>query len=126
MTMNIRKRENSPRYQRDDIESFLLVSKKTTNSNKLSVTLVEMQPGGFQHIHSHEPEQMYFILEGSGVMTIDNAEQEIGEGDCLFIPSYSKHGLKNTGKTVLKYLSAASPTFTLNECNELWPLPAIV
>jgi len=123
--MKIRKRENTPRYQRDDIESFLLVSKLTTNSNKLSVTLVEMQPNGFQHLHSHEPEQMYYILEGSGIMTVDNEEQEIVKGDCIFIPSNSKHGLKNTGDTVLKYLSAASPSFTLEECKEYWPLPSI-
>ena len=24
-----------------------------------------MEPGGIQHIHSHEPEQMYYILEGN-------------------------------------------------------------
>ena len=124
--MNIRKRENSPRYKRDGIESFLLVSKKTTNSDKLSVTLVEMQPGGFQHIHSHEPEQMYYILEGSGVMTVDKEEQKVREGDCIFISSHSKHGLKNSGKTVLKYVSAAPPSFALDECDEFWPLPEII
>ena len=123
--MIIRKRESSPRYQRDNIESFLLVSELTTGSDNLSVTLVEMRPEGFQHVHSHEPEQMYYILEGCGVMTVDGKEQEIQSGDCIFIPSYSKHGLKNTGDTILRYLSAASPSFTKEECKEYWPLPGI-
>ena len=122
LLMNIRKRENSPRYKRDNIESFLLVSKKTTNSDKLSVTLVEMQPNGFQHVHSHEPEQMYYILEGTGTLTIDNEEMQVQQGDCVYIPSNSKHGLTNTGNKVLKYLSAASPSFTPEECDEFWPL----
>ena len=47
--MNIMHRDKSPRYKRDNIESFLLVSKKTTHSENLTVTLVEMQPGGFEH-----------------------------------------------------------------------------
>lgn len=85
-----------------------------------------MQPNGFQHIHSHEPEQMYYILEGSGIITVDDEEQTVVKGDCIFIPSNSKHGFKNTGNTLLKYLSAASPSFTLKECKEYWPLPAIV
>ena len=123
--MKIRKRNNSPRYKRDKIESFLLISKNTTGSNNLSITLVEMQPGGFQHIHSHEPEQIYYILDGKGKMTIDNEEQEVNTGDCIFIPSFSKHGLINTGNTILKYISAASPSFTSKECEKLWPLPSI-
>ena len=123
--MIIKKRENSPRYQRDQIESFLLVSKKTTNANNLSITLVEMQPGGFQYIHSHKPEQMYYILEGSGIMTIDSSQKQVGAGDCIFIPSLSGHGLRNTGNTVLKYLSAASSSFTMEECEDLWPLKSI-
>jgi quercetin dioxygenase-like cupin family protein len=70
--MNILKKNSSPRYKRDDITSYLLVSKLTCNSDNLAITLVEMEPGGVQHIHNHEPEQMYYILEGSGVMTVDD------------------------------------------------------
>ncbi|MBN1533162.1 MAG: cupin domain-containing protein [Spirochaetes bacterium] len=118
-------RGSSPRYRRDDIESFLLISRKTTCSRNLAVTLVEMQPGGLQHRHSHEPEQMYYILQGSGIMTVDGSEEEVAAGDCVFIPSGSTHGLVNTGAVLLRYLSAASPSFSAEECDELWPLPPL-
>lgn len=120
--MKILRRNKSPRYKRDNIESFLLVSEKTSDSNNLSVTLVEMEPGGFQHLHSHKPEQMYYILKGEGEMTVDNETKEVGKGDCIFFPSNSMHGLKNTGKSKLIYLSAASPSFTKEQCDEFWPL----
>jgi mannose-6-phosphate isomerase-like protein (cupin superfamily) len=123
--MKVVKRESSPRYKRDKIESFLLVSSKTTNSKNLCVTLVEMKPDGFQHIHSHKSEQVYYILEGEGTMTVGVEESVIKAGDCIFIPSQTKHGLKNTKQTTLKYLSAASPSFTAEECTELWPLTSI-
>lgn len=123
--MKICRKETSPRYKRDNIESFLLVSKKTTDSDNLSITLVEMEPEGFQHIHSHESEQMYYILEGMGIMTVNDEEKDVQTGDCIYFPSYSKHGLKNTGIKVLKYLSAASPSFTLKECNDFWPIKSI-
>lgn len=123
--MNIQTREISPRYKRGNIESFLLVSKKTTNSNNLSITLVEMDPGGFQHIHKHDPEQMYYILEGSGIMIVNNEEKKVNSGDCIFFPSNAKHGLKNTGKNKLKYLSASAPSFTKEQCEELWPLKSL-
>ena len=46
----IKRREISPRYKRDNIESFLLVSANTCNANNLSVTIVEIGINGFQNI----------------------------------------------------------------------------
>lgn len=119
------KRELSPRYKKDKIESFLLVSSKTTNSKNLCVTVVEMKPDGFQNIHSHKSEQVYYILEGEEIMTVGVNEHVVKAGDCIFIPSQTKHGLKNTNETILKYISAASPSFTVKECEEFWPLASI-
>jgi mannose-6-phosphate isomerase-like protein (cupin superfamily) len=120
--MKAQHRDTSPRYQRDEITSYLLVSKRTCDAENLAVTIVEMEPGGFQHLHSHEPEQMYYILEGRGLMTVDGEERPVRAGDCVFFPSCAEHGLKNTGGTVLRYLSAASPSFTMEQCHEWWPL----
>jgi mannose-6-phosphate isomerase-like protein (cupin superfamily) len=120
--MHIRRQNGSPRYQRIGITSYLLVSEKTCGAEKLATTIVEMEPGGFQHLHSHEPEQMYYILEGQGLMCVDGEEGPVQAGDCIFFPSFAEHGLKNTGEGVLRYLSAASPSFTLAQCEEWWPL----
>jgi mannose-6-phosphate isomerase-like protein (cupin superfamily) len=123
--MNILRKKSAQRYQRDDITSYLLVSAGTCNAENLAITVVEMESGGFQNLHSHEPEQMYFILEGRGLMIVDDEEKPVQAGDCIFFPSFAKHGLKNTGKSVLRYLSAASPSFTLEQCKERWPLPPL-
>jgi mannose-6-phosphate isomerase-like protein (cupin superfamily) len=123
--MHILTKNGSPRYKRDNITSHLLVSKLTCNSDNLAITLVEMEPGGKQHVHSHKPEQMYYILEGSGVMTVDDERRPVGTGDCIYFPSFAKHGLENTGGTALRYLSAASPSFTAEVCKRSWPLPSV-
>ena len=122
--MNILKRNSSPRYIRDGIKSHLLVSALTCGADNLAVTLVEMEPGGFQQVHQHKPEQMYYILEGSGIMTVDDERREVQAGDCIYYPSMAKHGLENTGGTVLRYLSAASPSFTEEQGRKAWPLPS--
>ena len=123
--MKTLKRETSPRYERDDITSFLLASEQTCESKNLTTTLVEMQPGGIQRVHSHEPEQMYYILEGEGAMTVGDETQKVTAGECIFFPSFTPHGLENTGKTVLKYFSAASPSFSAEQSTKLWPLSSL-
>jgi mannose-6-phosphate isomerase-like protein (cupin superfamily) len=123
--MHILKRESASRYVRDGIESFLLASASTAGAQHIAVSLVEMQPGGFQHDHAHPSEQVYCILQGSGRMKVDGEEQLVSAGDCIFIPSGRPHGLANTGTGILKYLSAASPSFSAEECKKLWPLKSI-
>ena len=123
--MNLLTRNSAPRYRRDGITSYLLASKRTGGAENLAVTLVEMDADGFQHLHKHAPEQTYTLLEGSGLMTVNGEQRQVGPGDCIFIPSWAEHGLQNTGGSVLKYLSAASPSFTLQECLDWWPLPSL-
>jgi mannose-6-phosphate isomerase-like protein (cupin superfamily) len=123
--MEILREMTAPRYQRDNITSYLLVSAGTCDTEHLTITLVEMAPGGLQRLHAHEPEQTYFILEGSGMMTVGSERRPVQAGDCVFIPSNSPHGLENTGGAILRYLSAASPSFTKEECAQFWPLPSL-
>jgi mannose-6-phosphate isomerase-like protein (cupin superfamily) len=123
--MKIMRRNTSPRYQRDNITSYLLVAETTCEAKGMSITLVEMEAGGKQHIHHHQPEQMYYILQGRGQMTVGDETQPVGPGDCIFIPTDTPHGLVNDGGTELKYLSACSPSFTRQQCLDWWPLPAL-
>lgn len=109
--MQISRWNTSPRYERDGIVSYLLVSGATTGSIHLTTTLVEVQPGGLQRVHSHENEQCYFVLEGEGLITVGDETDRIRPGDCVFIPSGTPHGLVNDSNGVLAYFSAAAPSF---------------
>lgn len=121
--MIILKKETAPRYKRPEgIISYLLASSRTSDAEFLTTTLVEIKPEGEQRIHSHIPEQVYFILEGQGLMTVADETAQVNPGDCIFIPSEAPHGLKNNGKELLKYFSAAAPSFKKEELASFWPL----
>ena len=63
--MKILKKNTAPRYMREEsITSYLLASPRTSDAEHLTATLVELKLGGHQRIHSHLPEQIYYILEG--------------------------------------------------------------
>lgn len=119
----ILRKKNAPRYIRNDgITSYLLASALTSSAQYLTTSLVEIKPGGKQRIHSHEPEQVYYILEGSGLMTVGDQEARISPGDCIFIPSHTVHGLVNDGKLTVRYFSAAAPAFDREQLKKFWPL----
>lgn len=121
--MQVIKKEAAPRYQRSEgITSYLLASPRTTSAVHLTTTLAVIEPGGEQRIHSHSPEQVYFILEGSGLMSVGNETQRVGPGDCVFIPSRQPHGLKNDGDVTLRYFSAAAPAYPPGHLEKTWAL----
>src|SRR5204862_7197829 len=90
--MHVLTKETAPRYTRPEgITSYLLASPRTSGAEQLTTTLAVLQPGGAQRMHSHRPEQVYFILEGSGLMTVGGETRRVGAGDCVFIPSGLPH-----------------------------------
>jgi mannose-6-phosphate isomerase-like protein (cupin superfamily) len=123
--MPVLNRRHAPRYIRPaGIVSHLLASPRTSGARFLTTTLVELSPGGEQRVHSHDPEQVYFLLEGRGLMTLGDETVPVTAGDCVFIPSGTPHGLKNDGSTLLRYFSAAAPSFTAQELESFFPLPS--
>lgn len=124
--MHILKKETAPRYIRPEgITSHLLASPLTSKAEHLTTTLAVIEPGGAQRTHSHRPEQVYFILEGRGLMTVGAETQQVGPGDCVFIPSGQPHGLLNDGNMTLRYFSAAAPAYEPGHLEKAWPLKSI-
>ena len=121
--MQVFTKAEAPRYRRPEgITSYLLASARTSDAEHLTTTLVEVEPGGLQRIHRHGPEQVYFVLDGIGIMTVGDETQEVRRGDCILVPSDTPHGIRNHGKQVLRYFSAAAPSFELGDLLSLWPL----
>jgi mannose-6-phosphate isomerase-like protein (cupin superfamily) len=85
-------------------------------SRNLAITWVDVPPGAEQRAHSHEDsEQVYVIVRGRGRMTVAGDEEEVGEGDLVFIPPATDHGIVNSGDEPLVYVSATSPPVSMEE-----------
>lgn len=95
----------------DGVVSAILHSDGGAPATDLTITWVEVDPGAAQEIHSHDPEQVYVLVEGDGEMTVGDETASISAGDLVHIPSNAAHGIENTGDEPLEYVSAATPAF---------------
>jgi mannose-6-phosphate isomerase-like protein (cupin superfamily) len=85
-------------------------------SRNMTVTWVDVPPGGEQRAHSHpDSEQVYVIVRGRGRMSVAGDAEEVAEGDLVFIPPATSHGIVNDGTETLVYISAASPPVSMEE-----------
>jgi len=53
--------------------------------------------------------EVYFILEGEGVLHIDSEQAEVRTGQAILIPPGSWQHIRNTGKVDLKFLCIVYP-----------------
>ena len=104
----------------DGFSTNLLIGESNSASKEISIQVTDVEPNGMQFLHSHEEEQCYYIIAGSGKMFIDDQTQEVEKGDAVFIPSNSTHGIKNIGEEVLTYLTA-NKAFGEQRESEIWP-----
>ncbi|WP_158885958.1 cupin domain-containing protein [Amycolatopsis anabasis] len=54
-----------------------------------------VEPSRQTEPHSHVEHEMFVIVEGAGVITIDDEEQEVGRGQAVLIPAGARHTFAN-------------------------------
>ena len=75
------------------------------------VQVWELEPGTSEGDHTHpgdDPadnwEELYYVLSGTGTITIDGATHPLAPGDAVLVPVDVDHGLYATGNDALRIL----------------------
>jgi mannose-6-phosphate isomerase-like protein (cupin superfamily) len=56
-----------------------------------------LKPGSAIGYHEQAEDEIYYVLSGKGVMTLNGRSFEVGAGDAILTRPGSSHGLKQTG-----------------------------
>ncbi|MEA3358980.1 MAG: cupin domain-containing protein [Thermodesulfobacteriota bacterium] len=68
-----------------------------------------LSPGNSIEPHIDPMEEIYFIVDGEGDMSVDGEIRHVSPGDAIWLPTGSRHGLKNNGNKDCVILVIASP-----------------
>jgi len=89
-----------------------LIDRTTSPITQCSLAEEILPPGATITPHHHEVlEEIYYIVEGSGVMAIGEEQREVGAGDAIYIPKNNRHALTNTGTEPMRILLVCGPAF---------------
>ena len=61
--------------------------------------------------HRLRTSEVYYILEGEGVMFIDDESSPVRPGVAVYIPSNAAQHIENTGQADLKFLCIVDPAW---------------
>lgn len=83
--------------------------KSDLNMN-FSIALAILKPGKSSLPHRMKSSlEIYFILEGKGLMHIENEVEEVNMNQAVYIPPCSVQWIENIGDTDLKFLCMVNP-----------------
>ena len=102
-----------PFTTKDGSEIRELVGPAWTPAEKQSLAEATVPVGGATVEHFHrDTEELYYVVEGSALMRLGDAERELAVGDCVVIPAGERHKIRNIGDAPLRILCCCAPAYT--------------
>jgi mannose-6-phosphate isomerase-like protein (cupin superfamily) len=111
--VDIRNIESVPAFTtKDGSEIRELLAHRNSCIHHQTLSEARLPPGAATTPHRHlETEEIYYILEGRGLMRVGGQTAPVGPGDAVAIPPGTSHQITNTGDLTLKFLCCCSPGY---------------
>jgi len=103
----------TPYTTRDGSEIRELMHPDTQGNKSQSLAEAIVKPGQSTLLHRHiKSEELYYIIQGKGEMTLGNEILDVSRGDSICIPPGTEHNIENTGTEDLKILCCCTPAYS--------------
>lgn len=77
---------------------------KNINAPNFYLRHFEISPGGYTPRHAHDWEHEVFVIEGHGIISLADRDEELMPGDAVFVDPGELHQFINTGKTNMRLI----------------------
>jgi len=78
---------------------------------RYSISHSVVTPGKKSKLHKMKTSEVYYILEGEGILQIDDETFNVSKDQTIYIPPHSRQRIENTGKYELKFLCIVDPAW---------------
>lgn len=90
--------------------SKLLVGPQNSGSSQIDFRISRYAPSAYVQEHVHQvQEQIYYVLEGEGLLTLDGDQHLMRPHDYVYVPPGVRHSFANTGTAGLVFLVVTTP-----------------
>lgn len=89
----------------------LLHPDKADLNLRYSLAHAIVKPGQTSLPHKIRTSEVYYILEGEGIMQIEKETAPVHPGQAIYIPPFAEQFIHNSGKVDLKFLCIVDPAW---------------
>ena len=105
----------------DKLESFLgeegteirqiFHTHNTLNGIRYSIAHSKISPGKTSIPHKLKSSEVYYVLNGEGIIHVNDKTKKIHMRQSIFVPAFSKQYIENIGQTDLEVLCIVDPAW---------------
>lgn len=112
--MKVRSRNEAAQYQTKDTSLIREIAHPMYRVGKgQSLAEATLPPGAQTEAHFHpRTEELYYVLQGSGVIRIEDEEAELKVGDAVSIDPGLRHQIRTVGEIELVFLCCCTPAYS--------------
>ena len=89
----------------------LLHPDKAALDLRYSLAHARIKPGKTSYAHKLKTSEVYYILEGEGIMYIGDESEKVFPGQAVYIPPNKKQFIRNSGDSDLIFLCIVDPAW---------------
>ena len=78
---------------------------------RYSLAVARVEPGGTTYLHRLRTSEVYYILEGSGEMRVEEERRVVSAGCAVYIPPGATQQIENTGAGELVFVCIVDPAW---------------
>jgi mannose-6-phosphate isomerase-like protein (cupin superfamily) len=111
--MDVRNLNDVPAFITKDgseIRELLAYRNSCIRNQTLAEARLEPKLSTTPHFHA-KTEEIYYILEGHGLMQVGSEVRQVGPNDAIAIPPGQRHQITNTGECTLRFLCCCAPGY---------------
>lgn len=113
MALRTQKKDIASYITRDGSEIRELMHPSVHGNKKQSLAEATIKQGQRTWLHQHhKTEELYYITNGKGRMTLGTEQFEVLTGDTICIHPGTPHCIENTGSEALHILCVCSPAYS--------------
>ncbi len=111
--MDVQNISEAPAFTtKDGSEIRELLAHRNSCIRNQSLAEARLPVGASTTAHFHPAtEEIYYILQGSGSMQIEEETKAVGRGDAIAIPPGAMHQITNTSDVELRFLCCCAPGY---------------
>ncbi len=111
--MDVQNTSEAPAFTtKDGSEIRELLAHRNSCIRNQSLAEARLPVGASTTAHFHPAtEEIYYILQGSGSMQIEEETKAVGPGDAIAIPPGAMHQITNTSDVELRFLCCCAPGY---------------
>ena len=111
--MNIKKIEDLEAFSGQEGTQIRQIFSPTETNDAIRYSLAHctISPGNNSKPHIMKTSEIYYILQGNGVMHIGEETKKISKNESVFVPPMSKQSIENDGEMDLIALCIVDPAW---------------